>query len=233
MPSSVVAVSVAVAAASVAAMAVALAMWRPEGWGPCGVVPLGWYLDEMCRTGDVVFFESPGADALHRLVSPLTHVGLLVVSPTGRPTLVEMLDGRTVVHPGRGPPPAGMHVHDARARLGRFAGTLTVSRAVESTAAAFHWEDDVRRVVGDLRDAPYPRQPRLSLARCKLGLADGPRDGDGAAAMLCSEFVARAMVRLGVLGGEGAAGWRCTTPSDLLVVLRRSGRFRCPVRLAA
>lgn len=174
---------------------------------------LGWYLDERCHTGDLVFFRGTSVDWLHNLVSPMTHVALIAMHPvTGEPLLVEMHDDKAV--PGEC---AGIHVYPARERMGAFDGALVVMpvrRARNSTHAL--------QIAEALADQPYPANVRRHVAACKL--LPGHRAEKG---MMCSEFVQFVLGRMSVLSQP----WRCTTPSDLMVMADRSGAYHEPYAL--
>lgn len=175
-------------------------------------MPLADYLDDMSHTGDIIFFRSPKADLLHRLVSPLTHVALVVMhGVTGEPYVVEIHDKDTV----RGQPP-GVHCYPARQRLGDFKGELVVVpvRAPLSSTK-------VMRVYDTLLDVPYHPNVRPHVAKCKLW---PPHKRSPPSGLLCSEFVAYILRSLGVMRGE----WKCLTPSDLMHRATCSDAFRLP-----
>ena len=175
-------------------------------------MPLRWYLDERGQTGDLVFFRS-SVDWLHRLVSPLTHVAMLVVHPvSGEPHLVETHDARTVE--GEDP---GVHRYPARERLAAFRGDLWVLRVSRPPDALA-----VLRVTEALADVPYVHDMRAHVARCKLvpWYSGTPVCGG----MICSEFVLYVLVALG-LARRRPGGWRCVTPSDLRRVALECGAY--------
>ena len=165
---------------------------------------LDWYLDERSHTGDLIFFKRAGVDLLHRLVSPMTHVALVVMHPvSGEPWVVEMHDEKTV--PGSRD---GVHAYPARQRLGDTDECLFV---VPIRRASNYQR--IMDVVENVKDTPYPSHMRRKVATCKLA-PWMPRTDRG---MICSEFVAFLLDQTGILPGN----WQCLTPSDLL------GRATC------
>ena len=174
---------------------------------------LKWYLDERCHTGDLVFFRSR-VDWLHRLVSPMTHVALVVMHPvSGEPWVVEMHDDRAVEGEG-----AGVHCYPARQRLGEFGGELYVLPIAKPRNAA-----QVLGLAGTLADVRYTPHVRMHVAKCKLM----PWECSPSKGMMCSEFVAFILAKTGVL----RTGWTCVTPSDLLGRAACSGAYQVPFEL--
>lgn len=173
---------------------------------PCGAFPLAWYLDERTHTGDIVFFKRR-VGWLHRWVSAMTHVALIIMHPvTGEPWLVEMHDADTVEGHG-----AGVHMYPARDRLGDAEGELFVvpARAPLNATRAMK---AARRFV----DMRYPRNLHGHIAACKL-----LRDRRVGRHMVCSEFVQAVLRDLGAIPHN----WRCVTPSDLLHLALRSPKY--------
>lgn len=182
----------------------------------CDSLPLMWYLDEESHTGDLVFFKRPDAGLLHRIVSPMTHVAIVVMHPTsGEPWLVETHDDKAVRGHG-----AGVHAYPARPRLLEFKGELFVVRIQCPLSAA-----RVMRAVDGLRTVPYmSRGMHRYFATCKLLPEVGVCRPPG---MVCSELVLHILNQLGIL----TTAWHCATPSDVLHMAANSDSYVEPCRL--
>lgn len=188
--------------------------------------PLAWYLNEACQTGDVVFFVSPHVATMRRMVSPVTHVGLIVMHPvSGEPWLVEFLEPGTPVFGTR--QKGGFNTWPARDRLHdaakRNEGLLVsgVRRPLQSSAA---WQS--ARHLG--RSSVYPRSLTWHFLKCKL-LCWLPLAGScpPASHLMCSEYVAKLLCEFGTL-----EEWRCLSPTDLLQVTQsRLEKFSEPAWL--
>lgn len=176
-------------------------------------MPLQWYLDEKCHSGDLVFFRSPRVDFVHDFVSPMTHVGMVVMHPlTGEPLFLEMHDDKTV----EGSPP-GVHLYPARERLTAYRGALFVIPITNPLSAT-----DVLGVANDQVDVPYPAAMRMHIAKCKL--IPGFKNKRG---KVCSEFIMYVLAQLGVM----CKAWRCVTPSELMHSASKSDEYATPCHL--
>lgn len=183
----------------------------------CDSCSLEWYLDEDAHTGDIIYFREP-RDFLHSLVSPMSHIGVIVMHPiTGTPLVVEMLEAGTEV--ASEPQSAGVHVFPARTRLESFDGGLYVSRIRSPLNAS-----RVLGIVDSLRSTPYLHGPRMHIAKCKFLPWYSGMDNR---AMICSEFVGRVLSEAGVL----AAPWKCTTPSDIMHAASHCPAYHCATAL--
>lgn len=177
-------------------------------------LPLEWYLDEAAHTGDLVFFKEE-VDWLQTLVSPMTHVALVIMHPaTGEPYLVETLEEGAMAAGEQ--QRAGTHMFPARERLMAFDGELSVARIRRPLSAT-----RAMREVDDLKSAPYPRNIRKHVAACKLWPWAVSHQS-----MMCSEFAARVLTRIGT-----PLPWKCQTPSDLLYSVSHSPAFLDPCAL--
>ena len=189
---------------------------RPRSVAVAGAMSLGWYLDESSHTGDLVFFRRPRVDWVHRLVSPLTHVGMIVMHPvSGEPLLAELRNADEVAGEA-----AGVRLSPARSRLSQFEGALFVAPIARPLAAG-----RVLPLVERLSRVPYCARMRGHIAKCKL-LPARSRDSL-VKCMVCSEFVSMLLLEMGVWD----QGWQCVTPSDLMVSASGSPAFHPALEL--
>lgn len=173
---------------------------------------LEWYLDERSHTGDLVFFKSK-VDWVHRLVSPMTHVAMVVMHPvTGEPLVAEIHAADAVKGEC-----AGVHCYPARQRLLEFDGELFVVPIAKARNGAH-----ALALVQSLADVEYTHKVRMHVAKCKLSPWYAHPQS-----MMCSEFVLYLLNAMGVVSRE----WRCVTPSELLHAVQCSDAYQAPYAL--
>ena len=162
------------------------------------------------KTGDLIVFKSrigSWYSLLSRSLSPATHVGM-VVRESDTVNIVESHARGDTRH--LGVITGGPHTYPLGQRAATYDGTVYMCQL--AVPLSEQQEKDLREALLFLMPVPYDTKPTSHyIKKCLLtrNPPAPPRD-----AMFCSEFLATALVRAGLLPPD--TDTQCVTPSSLL-----------------
>lgn len=159
------------------------------------------------QTGDLILFRANDGNALVRLYTPFTHVGMVVVETHGgKKTYVLETHRRGDVNPSD--IVGGVQMYDLAERISRYDGRVCYARLKRPLT------DGQRLAMLDLayryRNVPYHEAyVRHYVSHCMLGIGPGKTDET----MFCSEFIGLLFRHVGMYDGDT----QCLAPVDVAV----------------
>ena len=162
------------------------------------------------KTGDLVVCRSRyGAlDLPVRIVSPVTHIGMVVRDHSGARVVETHAAGDTKQ---LGVTESGVHAYPLDQRIRTYEGQVYLCQMTSRLNA--QQERALRKALMDLKDVPFESNYRNHfITRCFIGRRQPT--GQPREAMFCSEYLALAMVHAGLLPPDTIT--ECMSPSSLL-----------------
>lgn len=163
------------------------------------------------KTGDLLVCRSRyGAwDLPGRIMSPVTHVGMVVRDHSGACIVVETHAAGDTKQLGVAE--SGVHVYPLDQRIQTYEGQVYLCQMTSHLSA--QQEHALRKALMDLKDVPFESNYRRHfITHCFVGRrcpTGQPRE-----AMFCSEYLALALVHAGLLPSDTIT--ECMSPSSLL-----------------